>query len=389
MTIAHRPRGLGVRTEAKQDVQFIKRALAKTWRAAGIFLWCLIGLWTALAVHFTLPAPWWVATPLAVAIGAVYAWALRERFVWKGRFGWRWREAPRSTVAVAVTAVVAAWYFSFGKPDPNREWAPEHSRIVRVTFDGDIVHVKDARNFTWRSATEFTQGWYDRDYDLSKLNSMYYLVVPLNQHDAVAHVFVCFGFSDGQAVAVSVEGRREKGRPYQLIGSMFRQNQLIFAIGDERDLVGLRGAIWKQPVRFYPARGTIEGKRAVFIDLMQRAHDLEEHPEFYHLIVNNCMNNITRSLRRVGHQTLPREILLLLTGLSDRLAYRYGFIDTDLPFEVAREAFRVDGWMRETVLDGGFSIRLRETIVRQVEAARASLAARGAGATGAGSSKEP
>jgi hypothetical protein len=196
--------------------------------------------------------------------------------------------------------------------------------------------------------------------------------------EAVAHVFVCFGFSDGQSVAVSVEGRRVKGRPYQIIPSLFRQYQLIYVIGDERDVVGVRGAVWKIPVFFYPANTTNERKRAIFVDVMERAHALEEHPEFYHLIFNNCMNNITYHLRRLGGRPLPHDLQMLLTGLSDRVAHRLGYIDTDLPFAEAREAFRVDPWMRQTQLDEGFAQRLRETIRRREAEARAKLQA-GAG----------
>jgi hypothetical protein len=186
----------------------------------------------------------------------------------------------------------------------------------------------------------------------------------------VAHVFVCFGFSDGQHVAVSVEGRRVKGRPYRIIPSMFRQFQIIYVIGDERDVVGLRGAIWKDPVYFYPARTTNERKRAIFLDMMERAHSLEDRPEFYHLLLNNCMNNITYHLRRLGGRPLPHDLQVLLTGMSDRVAHRLGYIDTELPFEQARRAFRIDGWMQQTALDHGFSQRLRETLARQESAAR-------------------
>jgi hypothetical protein len=118
-------------------------------------------------------------------------------------------------------------------------------------------------------------------------------------------------------------------------------------------------------VRFYPARTTPERMRAIFLDMMERAHSLEECPEFYHLLTNNCMNNVTRHIRRLGGRPLPSELRLLLTGFSDRLAYEYGFIDTDLPFEKAREAYRIDEWMRQTPLDEGFSQRLRETLRRQ------------------------
>jgi hypothetical protein len=106
--------------------------------------------------------------------------------------------------------------------------------------------------------------------------------------------------------------------------------------------------------------------RAVFVDMMQRAHDMEENPEFYHLITNNCMNNITNHLRYLGCRPLPHDVQLLLTGLSDRVAHRLGYIYTDLPFEKARQAFRVEQWMQSTTLDEGFSQRLRAQFDRQV-----------------------
>jgi hypothetical protein len=106
--------------------------------------------------------------------------------------------------------------------------------------------------------------------------------------------------------------------------------------------------------------------RAIFLDMMERAHSLEEHPEFYNLLTNNCMNNVTHHLRRLGGRNLPSELRLLLTGDSDRLAFEYGLIDTDLPFEQARQAFRVDEWMHDTPLDEHFSQRLRERLAKQV-----------------------
>ena len=278
-----------------------------------------------------------------------------------------WPAKWRTTLALVVSAIVAVYYFGFVTPNPNHEWAPEQARMPHVEIDGDKVHVENVRNFTWHTATDFTPGFYDRTYDVSKLDSMYYVVASMPKWEGVAHVFVCFGFTDGQYVAVSVEGRRRKGQPYRLIPSMFRRFQLIYVIGDERDVVGLRGAIWKKPVYFYPVRTTPERKRAIFVDMMERAHSLEEHPEFYHLIVNNCMNNITYHLRRLGGRAVPFDLQVLLTGFSDRVAFYLGYIDTDLPFAKARQAFRVDQWMQTTPLDAQFSERLRE---QTIEAAR-------------------
>jgi hypothetical protein len=148
---------------------------------------------------------------------------------------------------------------------------------------------------------------------------------------------------------------------------MFRQFQLIYVVGDERDVVGLRGHVWQNEVHFYPVNTTPERKRALFVDMLTRADSLNEHPEFYHLIANNCLNNITYHVIRQGGRPVPSNLALLLTGFSDSAAYDYGFLDTDgLSFAQAREAFRIDQWMRDAPLDEEFSLRLREQLAKQV-----------------------
>jgi hypothetical protein len=339
--------------------------VAALWRVICVFSWCLLGLWTALALFYNVPLPPWAATILALGVALLYASTFRERLIVLGRQDTPRREPQRSRAALAVTAAVAVWYFGFVTPNPNEDWIPKHARMPHVEVVGDKVHVSNVRNFTWRTPTDYTPGYEDRVYDVSALSSMYFAISPIFDLEPVAHVWVSFGFSDGQHVAVSVEARGVNRRPFGLLPSMFRQFQLIYVIGDERDVMGLRAVARQAAVRFYPARATPEGMRAIFLDMMERAHSLEEHPEFYNLLVNNCLNNITHHVRRLGGRDLPSELRLLLTGFSDRYAYDYGFLDTDLPFEKAREAYRIDGWMRDTPLDETFSERLREVLRRQ------------------------
>lgn len=341
-------------------------------RCGSLFLWALLGAWTACAAFFTIPLPVWFSIAAAVAIALVFCVSLRERWLVAGPAETTRGKIRLSLLAIVIAVAVAAW-FCTRVPDANQDWAADHQQMPIVRMDGDKVRIKNVRNFTWRTPTDFTAGFCDRTYDVSKINSMHYLIVPLRGIEMVAHVFVCFGFSDGQYVAVSIEGRRVEGRPYQVIPSMFQQYQLIYVVGDERDVVGKRGAIWKNPVRFYPAASTDERKRALFVDMMRRANHLEYYPEFYHLLTNNCMNNLTDHLRCLGGRPLPSDLRLLLTGWSDRLAYDYGYIDTDLPFDQARDVFLIDDCMRTTPLDETFSKRLREMLDQRVAAARQAL----------------
>jgi len=346
-------------------VRLARRFVPALWRVACVVAWSLFGLWTALALFYNVPLPPWAATILALAVALLYASAFRERLLVRGRQDTFWRETCRSLAALAVTAAVAIWYFGFITPNPNEDWITPHAKMPHVEVIGDKVHVGNVRNFTWHTATDYTPGYEDRVYDVSALSSMYFVISPIFDLEPAAHVWVCFGFNDGQHVAVSVEARGVKGRPFGLFPSMFRQFQLIYVIGDERDVVGLRGVARKAAVRFYPVRATKEEMRAFFLDVMERAHSLEEHPEFYNLFTNNCLNNITYHIRRLGDRDLPSAVWLVLTGFSDRYAYDYSFIDTNLPFEKAREAYRIDEWMRNTPLDETFSQRLRETLRRQ------------------------
>ncbi len=346
-------------------MRLARKFVAALWQAACVVAWCLLGLWTALALFYNVPLSRSLAVLLALGVALLYASALRERFFVRGRPGVRWRETRRSLAALAVTAAVAVWYFGLMRPNPNQDWIPKHSRMPHVEFKGDKVYVSNVRDYVWRTESDYTPGYRDRVYDLNALNSMYFVLAPFYLLEQVAHVWVGFGFSDGQHVAVSVEARAVKGRPFDLLPAMFRQFQLIYVIGEERDVLGLRVVARNAEVRFYPVRTTPERMRFLFLDMMRRAHSLEAHPEFYNLFVNNCMNNITYHVRRLGGRPLPSELRLLLTGFSDRLAYDYGFLDTDLPFERARQAFRIDEAMRHVPIDEQYSERLREVLKRQ------------------------
>ena len=331
----------------------------------GYVVWFVLGVWIALAAFFAVPVSAVPASAAALAILVAFILGSRERFRLHRWFKTPWRQKRMTTIALTASAVVLVFYLGFMRADPNQDWAPEHSRTPAVRIDGDIIHVANVRDFTWRSDGNPELAYEEHEYDLNALNSLDYVLCPLARFDGVAHVFVCFGFSDGQHVAISVEGRRVRGRPYRVIPLLFRQYQLIYVVGDEQDVVGLRGAIWKVPVYFYPTRASREQMRAIFVDMMERAHSLEEHPEYYNLVTNNCLNNITANLRRLG-VSAPANLRLLFTGYSDRVAYDLGFIDTDLPFEKARRVFRVDEWMRTTPLDREFSRRLRENLIQRV-----------------------
>ena len=72
--------------------------------------------------------------------------------------------------AVALVAI-GLWWSSL-KPSNERDWQPEVARLAYATINGDLVTVHNIRNFDYRAETDFTPSYYDRTYDLKKLDSV-------------------------------------------------------------------------------------------------------------------------------------------------------------------------------------------------------------------------
>ena len=70
--------------------------------------------------------------------------------------------------------------------------------------------------------------------------------------NSIAHTMLSFGFEDGAPVCFSIETRNEIGEEYSALRGLFKNYELVYAGGDERDLVGLRTTHRKgEDVRLY------------------------------------------------------------------------------------------------------------------------------------------
>jgi hypothetical protein len=229
-------------------------------------------------------------------------------------------------------------------------------------IDGHLAHVQGVRNLQYTAEDKFTPAYYDRTYDLDKLVSASFIVTPFSESwRGPAHTFVTFGFADSQFVSISVEARREPGEAYGPLTGLFKRYELIYVIGDERDLIGQRASFGIAPVYLYPIRAPHERIRAVFVEMLQRADSLRAHPEFYNTLTNNCTSNVIAHVNHVASRRIPSGIKTILPGYSDEVAHELGLIDTDLDIAHARERFRINDRARRYAQDPLFSYRIRET----------------------------
>jgi hypothetical protein len=261
---------------------------------------------------------------------------------------------------VVVGAAAAVWITI--RPTNERTWIIQQAVLPAAHIDGHLAHVQGVRNFHYTAEDKFAPAYYDRTYDLDKLVSASFIVTPFSEAwRGPAHTFVTFGFSDSQFVAVSVEARREPGETYGPLTGLFKQFELIYVIGDERDLIGQRATFGTSPVYLYPIRAPRERIRAVFVEMLQRADSLRSHPEFYNTLTNNCTSNVIAHVNHVAPHRIPTGLKTILPGYSDEVAHTLGLIDTDLDLAHARERFRINERSRRYAQDSLFSFRIRET----------------------------
>ncbi len=204
------------------------------------------------------------------------------------------RRAMRFALPVFAVALLAigVWWSGI-KPSNERDWQPEVARLAYATIDGDLVTVHNIRNFDYRTETDFTPAFYDRTYDLKKLDSGD-LIAVYWMGPAIAHLFLSFGFGDDH-LAISIEARKEKGEGYSSAKGFFRQYELYYVVADERDVVRVRTNYRKDPpedVYVYPLRVPRENMRRIFLEYMRKLNGLREHPEFYNTLTTNCTTAI-------------------------------------------------------------------------------------------------
>lgn len=271
----------------------------------------------------------------------------------------------RRSILAGAILVTAALVVAWGtiRPSATRDWIPEQARVPGAEILGKSVRIGNVRNFAYSARNEFSPAYDQRTFDLDKLESVWYVLTPFSdQWRGPAHSFVSFGFADSQFVAISVEARREPGETYDAIKGLFKRFELIYVVGDERDLIGQRAAFSSDQVYLYPIKATPEKMRAMFVAMLARANKLRDEPEFYNTLTNNCTSNVVAHVNQIAPNTVPSGIKTILPGYTDEVAHRLGLIDTKLDIDAARDRFLVNDRARRFIKDPQFSFRIRQPL---------------------------
>lgn len=303
----------------------MKPALTRCLRLALHGLLYLVILCSALwAVTALLLSP---LSNNAVAKAAAVAYGLLTLLTLSLLLMKRHRRAILAAYALSFSAVLIAFFNLH--PSNDRDWLPDVAVLATATIEGDKVLVRNIRNFSYRSEFDYVPAYYDREFDLSKLDGVD-LVSVYWMGPAIAHVFLSFSFTDGQRLAISIETRKEKGEAYSTLKGFFRQYELYYVVADERDVIGLRTNYRKDPpedVYIYRLKAPLENGRRLFLEYMHQMNALAAQPAFYNSLTTNCTTTIWFN-NKVNPEHMPFHWSLLATGYLPGRLYELGRLDS-------------------------------------------------------------
>jgi len=240
-----------------------------------------------------------------------------------------------------------------------QRWRADMLILPYVEFRGDEIVLRNIRNCVYRSESDYDVRHYDMRFRLDAVRTVDFLVVPFKESDLLAHTMLSFGLDDGRHFIISVEARIGQDQDYSAVAGTTRQFPLMYIVGDERDLILLRARVRQVDVHLYRGRAEPQQVQDLLVDMLARVNKLQQQPEYYDTLTNNCTTNLVQHVNKLRPGRIPYDWRVLLPGHSDRLAYELGLLEVQGPFEVARASSRINELALAYANDPEFSKRIR------------------------------
>lgn len=248
----------------------------------------------------------------------------------------------------------------FSSPSQERDWSDDQKIIPNADIHGDMVTVYNIRNFSYRSVSDYTPGYYDMEYDIRTLKHVWYIVEPFGWVPGSAHTLVSFEFENDIFLAISVELRKKKGLTFYPTKSLVHNYELMYVIADENDVIKLRSNYRKDPVYLYKTKASKKQSQELFLSMITRANELYKKPEFFNTFTNNCTTNIIRHVNAISPNKISRyAVETVFPRESDRLAYNLGLLESDTAFEKIKERSQINEKALLYANDENFSRKIR------------------------------
>jgi len=318
------------------------KSLSTIGKGLGVLIALLASIWALGALSYDGPGLWFGLLG-TFGVFAAMAW---HRLHWRAWAIW----------CIWFTAVLV-WWLGL-KPSNEGEWQADVARIASAEVDGDVVTIRNVRNFDYYSEGDPTPRWEARKVRISQITGVD-MAVTYWGSPYMAHPIVSFQFADSPPLCFSIETRKRIGQTYSAIGGLYRQFTLACIVADERDVIRVRTNYREgEQVYLYRLTLTPEQARVRFIEYLATLNRLHEQPRWYNAITTNCTTAI-RSQHPVGER-IPWDWRILVNGKADKMLYERGALVTGgLGFDELKQRSHINPAASAANNDPGFSGRIR------------------------------
>ena len=315
----------------------------------------LFSMWATCAIYYHEFLPRWLGTILAIAfVVAIVVILVKVPKVL----------VARAMIAGLIVLVYLTWIWI--TPRSDRTWIDQHQKFATITTNNQDIAISDLRHTKYESETQYKTEYDSLNFKLTEIKSVWFFVQRFTSLRSLGHTFLSFEIDSPNGkrfISVSAEVRCEPDEGFGPVRGMFKQNELIYVISDERDALGYRTHVRPQDrVWMYRANATPEQAQAMFLDIAERNNQLKNHPEFYHTLLNNCTNNLVSHANRFATKRASYyDLKIVLPGYSAKSAFNLGLIGKNgESFTELQNRCRIDEIARSVPLDKNFSATVRE-----------------------------
>jgi len=268
--------------------------------------------------------------------------------------------ALKFAVLLALGFGVALWWLTLS-PSQGRAWPPEMAQTAWAESEGETITLHNLRECDSQSPDRGAVRWTSRTLQLTDIVGLD-LFLGYRGRPLLAQPIVSFQMASGLPICVSVEPRREVGERFSPLESLCRHYELAVILADERDLV-LRHtqSADGEELFLFPLQTPPEQARALFVDYLRLANELNKEPEWYHLLTAHVTESL-RLHRLAFGAARPWDWRRLFTGKLAERACDLGLLQNTRPFSDFQRLSRVNGHARLAADDPDFSARLREAL---------------------------
>ncbi len=264
-------------------------------------------------------------------------------------------------IYLALTTIWFLWYSDI-KPSNDKNWQKDVAILSYATQKDNLITLHNIRNFKYITENNYEVSYYNETFDINKLIGIDF-IASYWMGPSVAHTFLSFTFSNNKHLAISIEARKEIGDSYSMTRGFFKENELYYVVANERDLIGLRTNIRKNPpehVYIYQIKAKPEDEKKVFLNYIKKINKLKNAPEFYNTLTTNCTTNIwDNSL--IDYSNMSANWKILASGFTANYLYENNLLKTyGLSFKELQKKAYINPLVENKPLDASYSSRLRQ-----------------------------